>query len=87
MTAPMQKIIRRSAETVEGAWLKYFSFVDLREENTRLKKEVDDLRMQNATAGRHVLELAGLDLAPISHGVFVPESAFLDIGENLQSVL
>jgi rod shape-determining protein MreC len=48
MTAPMQKIIRRSAETVEGAWLKYFSFVDLREENTRLKKEVDDLRMQNA---------------------------------------
>jgi rod shape-determining protein MreC len=36
-----------SAETVEKAWLKYFSFVDLREENTRLKKEVDDLQMQN----------------------------------------
>jgi rod shape-determining protein MreC len=47
ITAPLQNIIRKSAETVEEAWLKYFSFVDLREENTRLKKEVDDLRMQN----------------------------------------
>jgi rod shape-determining protein MreC len=47
ITAPLQKIIRKSAETVERAWLKYFSFVDLRDENTRLKKEVDDLRMQN----------------------------------------
>jgi rod shape-determining protein MreC len=47
ITAPIQKFIRNSAETVEKAWLKYFSFVDLREENTRLKKEVDNLRMQN----------------------------------------
>jgi len=47
ITAPLQKFIRMSAETVEKAWLKYFSFVDLREENTRLKKEVDDLQMQN----------------------------------------
>ncbi len=47
ITAPVQKLIRKSSETVEKAWLKYFSFVDLREENTRLKKERDDLRMQN----------------------------------------
>jgi rod shape-determining protein MreC len=47
IAAPMQKFIRKSAETVEKVWLKYFSFVDLRDENTRLKKEVDDLRMQN----------------------------------------
>ncbi|MCU0597342.1 MAG: rod shape-determining protein MreC [Desulfobacterota bacterium] len=47
ITAPIQKAIRKSAEAVERVWLKYFSFVDLREENTRLKEEVDDLRMQN----------------------------------------
>jgi rod shape-determining protein MreC len=47
ITAPLQKFIRKSSETVEKAWLKYFRFVDLREENTRLKKELDDLRMQN----------------------------------------
>jgi rod shape-determining protein MreC len=47
ITAPLQKLIRISSETVEKAWLRYFSFVDLREENTRLKKELDDLRMQN----------------------------------------
>jgi rod shape-determining protein MreC len=47
ITAPLQKFIRKSAETVERAWLKYFSFVDLREENTRLKRETDDLRKQN----------------------------------------
>lgn len=47
ITAPLQKFIRKSAETVERAWLKYFSFVDLRDENTRLKRETDDLRMQN----------------------------------------
>jgi len=47
LTAPVQKFIRKSSETVEKAWLKYFSFVDLREENTRLEKERDDLRMQN----------------------------------------
>ena len=47
ITAPVQKFIRKSAETVERAWRKYFSFVDLREENSRLKKEADDLRMQN----------------------------------------
>jgi len=47
MTAPVQKFIRKSAETVESVWLKYFSLVDLREENARLKKERDELRMQN----------------------------------------
>ena len=47
ITAPAQKFMRRSAETVEKAWLKYFSLVDLRDENTRLKEEVNDLRMQN----------------------------------------
>ena len=47
MTAPVQKFIRKSAETVESVWLKYFSLVDLREENARLQKERDELRMQN----------------------------------------
>jgi rod shape-determining protein MreC len=47
ITAPLQKLIRNSSESVEKAWLKYFSFVDLREENTRLQKEINDLRMQN----------------------------------------
>jgi rod shape-determining protein MreC len=47
ITAPLQKFIRISSETVEKAWLKYLRFVDLQEENTHLKKELDDLRMQN----------------------------------------
>lgn len=47
VTAPLQKFIRHSAQTVEKVWLKYFRFVDLREENTRLRREMDKLRMQN----------------------------------------
>jgi len=47
ITAPVQNFIRKSSQTVEKTWLKYLSLVDLREENTRLRKEVDGLRMQN----------------------------------------
>jgi len=47
ITAPCRSSSDGPRRPVEKAWLKYLSFVDLREENTRLKKEVDDLRMQN----------------------------------------
>jgi rod shape-determining protein MreC len=48
LTAPIQKYTRKTIDTVEGLWLKYFALVNLREENDQLKKEVELLRMENA---------------------------------------
>jgi rod shape-determining protein MreC len=48
LTAPIQKYTKKTADTVEGLWLRYFALINLREENDRLKKEVDSLRMENA---------------------------------------
>jgi rod shape-determining protein MreC len=47
VTAPFQKFIKGSIDAVGGIWLKYFGLVNLYEENTRLKREADTLRMEN----------------------------------------
>lgn len=47
VTAPIQKLITKTANAIEDFWWKYFGLVDLRNENLSLKKEIDALRMQN----------------------------------------
>jgi rod shape-determining protein MreC len=48
LTAPIQMVIVKTVDAVEGFWLKYFDFVDLHNENASLKKEIEALNMQNA---------------------------------------
>jgi rod shape-determining protein MreC len=47
LTAPIQMLIVKTVDAVEGFWLKYFIFVDLHNENASLKKENDALRREN----------------------------------------
>lgn len=45
--APFQKLIKGTANVTEGIWLKYFALVNVYEENFRLKKKIETLRMEN----------------------------------------
>jgi rod shape-determining protein MreC len=47
MTAPVQMFTEKTIDTIEGFWMKYFSLVDLHNENAALQKEIEALRMQN----------------------------------------
>ena len=47
MTAPAQSLLTKTIRYVEGWWLQYFYLVDLRKENTRMRAEVETLRMEN----------------------------------------
>jgi rod shape-determining protein MreC len=83
ITAPVQKFIRKSAETVERSWLKYFSFVDMREENLRLKKEADNLRMQNDLYRELVSTHARLrELLQLKESIRSPMAAAQVIGRD-----
>ena len=41
------------------------------------------LGVEDTASRRHVLKLAGLDLAAVAHGIFVTQGALLDEGEDL----
>jgi len=47
VTAPFQRFIMKSVKFTEGLWLSYFDLLDLRNENVRLKRQVDTFRMEN----------------------------------------
>lgn len=47
LTAPAQRLLVNTIRHVENLWLHYFHLVDLRKENTSLRKEIDSLRMEN----------------------------------------
>ena len=47
ITAPFQRFITGTVRLTEGLWLKYFGLINLREQNDRLRKEIDILRMEN----------------------------------------
>jgi rod shape-determining protein MreC len=48
ITAPVQKVIFSTVDAVQAFWWKYFSLVDIRNENVSLKKEIDALKMENS---------------------------------------
>jgi rod shape-determining protein MreC len=47
ITCPLQKLIRKTVNVVEGVWLRYFGLINLRSENARLQREINALRMEN----------------------------------------
>ncbi|MFH1124642.1 MAG: rod shape-determining protein MreC [Pseudomonadota bacterium] len=47
LTAPIQKSVKHTVNAVEGLWLNYFALVNVRHENARLQREINDLRMEN----------------------------------------
>jgi len=47
MTAPFQKFIKETVNVTENIWLKYFGLIDARNENIRLKREINALKMEN----------------------------------------
>jgi rod shape-determining protein MreC len=47
ITAPFQRLIKATINITEGIWLKYFGLVDVCDENSRLKREIENLRMEN----------------------------------------
>jgi len=48
ITAPFQKLIRVTIDFTKDFWFNYFYLVDARQENIRLKREVNSLRMENS---------------------------------------
>ena len=46
--APFQKLTKQTANAVREFWLDYFYLVNARRENTRLRREIDVLRMENS---------------------------------------
>lgn len=46
--APFQKIISNTVNITEELWLKYFGLINTSEENKRLRKELDQLIMENS---------------------------------------
>jgi rod shape-determining protein MreC len=73
--APMEKLVDRSSYGVSYVWGRYIALIGAHDENQRLKRENDDLRMQIAKDHEDVLEaqrvraLAGLKDAGIGKGV------------------
>ena len=47
ITAPFQRTLVGTIRAVERIWLRYFDLVDLRNENLRLRQEIDALKMEN----------------------------------------
>jgi rod shape-determining protein MreC len=64
--APLEKIVDRSSYGVVYVWNRYIALIGLHDENERLKRENDQMRMQMATEHEALLEaerlraLAGL---------------------------
>ncbi len=46
--APFQKIVKNTIDITESIWFKYFGLVNIREEDNRLKKEMNQLSMENS---------------------------------------
>ncbi|NNG07979.1 MAG: rod shape-determining protein MreC [Desulfobacteraceae bacterium] len=47
VTAPFQRLTKGTINTIEDIWLKYFDLVNVRDENSRLLREIDTLQMEN----------------------------------------
>ena len=48
ITAPFQRLTKGTIRTTKGIWLKYFALIDTYDENARLKREIESLRMKDS---------------------------------------
>lgn len=48
IVAPFQRSIRETINTVEKLWFKYFGLIDAHNENMRMKRVLNTLRMENS---------------------------------------
>ena len=58
--APMERLVDRSSYGVLHVWDRYFALIGVYDENTRLKRQVDELRMQIQQNREALLELQRL---------------------------
>ncbi len=58
--APLEKLVDRSTYGFHYIWDSYIALVGVRQENERLKRQVDDLHMQLQRSGQDVQELQRL---------------------------
>jgi rod shape-determining protein MreC len=47
ITAPFQKLVYNTVNTITNTWLKYFGLVNARRENIRLKEQIISLKTEN----------------------------------------
>jgi rod shape-determining protein MreC len=45
--APFQKFINETVNITEGLWLKYFGLINTHNENMRMRRDLDSLKMEN----------------------------------------
>ncbi|MBC8175937.1 MAG: rod shape-determining protein MreC [Desulfobacteraceae bacterium] len=48
IAAPFQKLINRTINLTKDFWLNYFSLIDVRHENSRLKQEINSFKRENS---------------------------------------
>jgi rod shape-determining protein MreC len=48
ITAPFQKLIKQTINFTKDFWLNYFYLIDVRHENTRLKREINSFRRETS---------------------------------------
>ncbi|MBL7205039.1 MAG: rod shape-determining protein MreC [Desulfobacteraceae bacterium] len=48
ITAPFQKLIKRTINFTKDFWLNYFCLIDVRHENSQLKQEIKSFRRENS---------------------------------------
>ena len=48
ITAPFQKLIKRTINLTKDFWLNYFCLIDVRHENSRLKQEINSFKVENS---------------------------------------
>lgn len=79
--APFQKLTKQTANAVKEFWLDYFYLVNVRRENTRLRREIDVLRMENSRYTELLVAYESLQkLLQFKHAIDRPVVAVQVIG-------
>ena len=81
ITSPFQKFIQQTVNITKRFWLSYFNLVDVRKENWRLEKEIDDLRIENSRYRELLASQERLqELLKFKHSINLPVIAAQVIG-------
>jgi len=81
ITSPFQRFIQQTVNITKGFWLSYFNLVDVRNENWRLEKEIDALRMENSRYRELLASQERIqELLKFKHSISLPVIAAQVIG-------